>query len=283
MKNLLASLIFFISISSYSSVRVMTFNTTCSYLCEKGNYDKFKYRKHWIVDTVKRANPDLIAFQEVFSSRQLNWFKNELKDYSLMYYRKYFIFRFADPALLVKRSRFSINKWGGFWLGPRGGRFSLGWKKRLPRRLQWARLFDNQTGRELYFASSHFDNNKKNKNPSARVFTKAFEKVDHPVIFAADTNLKPGMDGYEHITKTYHDSFDITENFEMIRNADTSENDSCNLEKGKEFPSCRVDHIFLDKKTPWRVGNWAVDQFKYGKKNRFTSDHRAIYADVEYQ
>jgi endonuclease/exonuclease/phosphatase family metal-dependent hydrolase len=282
MKQILAIIMFIISINTYSNVRVMTFNTTCSYLCEKGNFDKFKYRKSWIVDTVKRANPDLIGFQEVFTSRQLNWFKKELKDYHLMYFRKYYIFRFADPALFVKKSRFSINKWGGFWLGPRGYRFSLGWKKRLPRRLQWARLLDNQTGKQFYFASSHFDNDKKNKTPSAKVFTDAFKDVNYPVIFAADTNLKPEMEGYKHITQTYYDSYDITQNFEMVRNSNTNEDDSCNLEKGKTFPSCRVDHIFLSKKNNWRVHNWAVDQFKYGKNNRFTSDHRALYADIEF-
>jgi endonuclease/exonuclease/phosphatase family metal-dependent hydrolase len=275
-------LVLFLSMNSFAKVRVMTFNTTCSYVCEKGNFDKFKYRKHWIVDTVKRSNPDLIGFQEVLTSFQLNWFKKELKDYHLMYFRKYYIFRFADPALFVKKSRFNIKKWGGFWLGPRGYRFSLGWKRRLPRRLQWARLEDKDTGKQFYFASSHFDNNKKNKTPSSKVFTNAFDKVNLPVIFAADTNLRPHMEGYKHITKTYHDSYDVTENVVMLKNADTNKDDSCNIEKGTSFPSCRVDHIFLSKTHDWRVFNWTIDQFKYGKKNRFTSDHRALFVDLEF-
>ncbi len=281
MKFLISIFILFVSLNAFSAMRVMTFNTTCSYACEKGKFDKFKYRKNWIVDTVKRSNPDLIGFQEVFTSSQLHWFKKKLKNYHLIYHRKYFIFRYADPAIFVKKDKFDITKSGGFWLGTRGGRFSLGWKKRLPRRLQWVRVTQKSTGQEMYFVTSHFDNHEKNKTKSAQVFIKAFENVKHPVIFAGDTNLKPEMDGFKNLNNSYYDSFNLTENFEMIRNADTNEDDSCNIEKGKTFPSCRVDHIFLDKRYQWKVLNWAVDQYKYGSKNRFTSDHRAIYADIE--
>ena len=263
------------------NLRVMTFNTTCAHLCEKGKFDKFKKRKHWIVDTIKRSNPDVIGMQEVLTARQLGWFKNKLKDYSLIFYRKYYIFRYADPAIFVKKGRFSIKKYGGFWLGPRKW-FNLGWKKRLPRRLQWARLFDNENQQEFYFATSHFDNHEKNKTKSAAKFIKAFANVDHPVIFAGDTNLKPKMPGFHHLLDHYYDSFDLKENFVMLRNSDTNAHDSCNLEKGKTFPECRVDHIFLSKNHNWQVTNWVVDQFKYGKKNRFNSDHRAIYADIQF-
>lgn len=281
MKVLALILFATLSISTFASMRVMTFNTTCSHFCEKGNYDKYSKRKHWIVDTVKRNNPDLIGFQEVFTSRQLNWFKKKLKDYYLIYHRKFFIFRYADPALFIKKSKFRIVRSGGFWLGPLGYWFSFGWKFGLPRRVQWARIQDRATGQIYYFSSSHFDNRKKNKEKSARVFTKAFRKVTQPIIFAADTNLRPWMDGFKHLQTKFHDSFDLKENFELVRNSDTNIHDSCNLEKDTVFPECRVDHIMLSKAHEWRVHNWGVDQFKYGSKNRFTSDHRAYFADIE--
>lgn len=283
MKSLLTIVLLFTSFLVHSSMRIMTFNTTCSYLCEKGKFDLFYKRKHWIADTVKRNNPDLVAFQEVLTSHQLNWFKNKLKDYYLVYHRKFYIFRYADPALFIKKERFNIQRLGGFWLGPLGYYFSFGWKFATPRRVQWVRLQDKLSGQEFYFSSSHFDNRTKNKTKSAMVYTKAFKDVTAPIIFAADTNLKPHLDGYKHLKTAFYDSFELKENFELIRNSDTNINDSCNLEKGKEFPACRVDHIFLSKNYNWRVYNWGVDQFKYGKKKRFTSDHRAVFADIELQ
>lgn len=281
MKIIFLLVLSMISLNSFASMRVMTFNTTCSLGCEKGEWDKFKYRKHWIVDTVKRTNPDLIAFQEVFHTSQLRWFKKKLKDYKLYYHRKFYIFRFADPALFVRKDRFSLVRWGGFWLGPMGKWFSFGWKFAIPRRIQWTRLFDNDTGKEFYFISSHFDNRPKNKTKSADVLIKSFKNVTAPIIFAADTNLKPHTDGYKNLNKTYYNSYDLKENFELIKNSKTDIHDSCNLTKGKVFPECRVDHIFLSRDAKWRVFNWGVDQFKYGKRKKFTSDHRAIFADIE--
>ena len=283
MKHYLILVGLFFTLNTFASTKVMTFNTTCSGLCEKGNYDKFKYRKHWIVDTIKRNNPDLIALQEVLFPYQLRWIKRQLKDYHLVYYRKYFIFRFADPALLIRKSKFEIEKFGGFWLGPRGYRFSFGWKPALPRRVQWVKLRHIEKDLIFYFASSHFDNRKKNKEKSAKKMTYAFRNVTAPVIFAADTNLRPHMDGFKHLLTMFDDSFELKENFELIRNTETTIHDSCNLEKATVFPDCRVDHILLSNQHYWRVKNWAVDQFKYGKKKRFTSDHRAITAEIEFQ
>lgn len=275
--------LFCLSLNAFSQeMRVMTFNTTCS-VCEKGKFDKFSKRKHWIVDTIKRNSPDLIGMQEVLTHWQLNWFKKKLQDYHMIYHRKFYIFRYADPALFIKKDRFEIEKWGGFWLGPLKGWFSLGWKIALPRRLQWSRLTDRFSGRTFYFVSSHFDNSKKNKTKAAGVFVKAFANVDHPVIMAADTNLRPHMQGYTHINQSYYDSFDLANEVVFIKNSDTNADDSCNLEKGTTFPECRVDHIFLSNKNNWTVSQWGVDQYKYGKNRRFTSDHRAYFADVELQ
>lgn len=280
MKRFIFILVIMSSYAYAEPFRVMTFNTTCS-VCNKGKFDSFKKRRHWIVDTIKRQNPDLIGMQEVLTHWQLNWFARKLKDYRMIYHRKFFIFRYADPALFIRKERFSVKKWGGFWLGPLNGWFSLGWKIALPRRLQWSRIMDKATNRQFYFVSSHFDNSKKNKEKSAKVFVNAFDEVKYPVILAADTNLKPEMQGYKHINDTYHDSFDLTDNIEFIKNSETDADDACNLEKGKTFPACRVDHIFLSKTGAWKVSKWGVDLYQYGEKQRFTSDHRAYYTDLE--
>lgn len=281
MKNILALILLVTSFYAYSApMRVMTFNTTC-FVCNKGKYDSFDKRKHWIVDTIERANPDLIGMQEVFLPSQLHWFKKKLKDYYLIYSRKWYIFRYTDPALFIKKDRFKIKKWGGFWLGPLGRYFSFGWKIAIPRRIQWTRVEDRLDGQQYFFVSSHFDNSEKNKEKSARIFTKAFDHLDLPVIFAADTNLKPKMSGYAHIRDFYYDSFHIKDKMTLVRNSDTNIHHSCNIEKAKVFPDCRVDHIFLDRKHEWNVSDWVVDQYIYGKKKRFNSDHRALYADIE--
>jgi endonuclease/exonuclease/phosphatase family metal-dependent hydrolase len=282
MKNLIILLILCFSIPLHASVRVMTFNTTCS-ICEKGKFDKFKYRKHWIVDTIKRANPDIISMQEVLIPSQLRWFKKQLKDYKLTYYRKFYIFAFADPALFVRANRFSINKSAGFWLGPRRGKFSLGWKRALPRRIQYNILYDKKEEREFLFIGSHFDNKEKNKTNSAKMLIQRFVGSELPIIVAADTNLKPKTDGFKNLLNHFDDSYELSKKISFLKNTPTDKDDSCNLEKGLIFPACRVDHILLSNKHNWAVSDWVIDQFKYGKNNRFNSDHRALYADIEFK
>jgi endonuclease/exonuclease/phosphatase family metal-dependent hydrolase len=281
MKIIIPTLILLISLNIYANnIRVMTFNTTCS-ICEKGNYDKFKKRKYWILDTIKRANPDLISLQEVLTTKQLRWFKKKLKNkYIVQYYRKYFIFKYADPALFIKKERFKVYSKGGFWLGPRSGRFSLGWKIAFPRQVRWTRLIDLENQKELMFVGSHFDNKGKNKEKSVNLLIKKMEKLNIPIIFAADTNLKPNTEGYIKLKSIFKDTFDYKESITLI-GENTTLNNSCNLEKAKEFPNCRVDHIFLSKKEKWHVGSWFVDQVRYDNSRNFTSDHRAFYVDVQ--
>ncbi len=278
-------LILIISIFAFNisaKLRVMTFNTTCS-LCAKKKFDKFKKRKHWIVDTIKRNNPDIIALQEVLTTRQLKWIKKKLKNYDL-FYAKFRFFRFADPGIFIKKNRLKVHKKGGFWLGPRGHkRFTLGWKKGIPRRSQYMVLTDKMTKKKFVFTSAHFDNDSKNRKNSIAMTNKFYEKFNLPIVFAADTNTKPIDSKYEQILDLYQDSYDLTQKHSFITNTDSENKDSCNLEKGKTFPDCRVDHVLLSRHDKWKVSNWGLDQFRYGKDSKFTSDHRALFADIELE
>jgi endonuclease/exonuclease/phosphatase family metal-dependent hydrolase len=280
MKNLLLLLLVVFNVSTFATTRVMTFNVTCAF-CNKGEFDKWRLRKHWIVDTVKRANPDLISMQEVFFPFQLKWIEKQLKEYNVYYFKKLLILRHPDSALLIRKSRYHVMMNGSYFLGPRNGGFSLGWRVGIPRYVKYAKIYDKKLDRAFYFYGSHFDNSKYNKEPSARMFIDRLKMDGLPVIFAADTNLKPEMSGFQYINQFLYDSFDLTEKVTFVKNSNTNPDDSCNLEKGKTFPECRVDHIFLSKDHNWKVRNWAVDQYKYGEDQKFTSDHRAFYADIE--
>lgn len=262
-----------------SDIRVMSFNTTCS-LCNKGIYEKFKIRKHWIVDTIKRSNADIISLQEVLTSYQLKWIVGQLGNYDV-YYGKYRVFKFTDSVLLIKKNKFRVNSSGGYWLGRKGGKkFSFGWTFGLPRRVQWANLTEISTNKNFVFVGSHFDNRQENKYNSAKFVKDTFENLNLPIIFAGDTNLKTTNEGYSILNSFLDNSYDLTSNFVMVRNTNTDLNDGCNTEKGDTFPECRVDHIMTSNMDNWQISKWAIDQFKYADFKKFTSDHRAIYSDI---
>ncbi len=268
------------SLNSLAKMRVMTFNTTCS-VCNKKTYNKFRHRKHWIIDTIKRSAPDLISLQEVLLPIQLNWFKKNLKEYEPIFFRKLLIFRYPDPTLFIKKDKFEIIAKNGFWLGPLWGKFSLGWKIGLPRRVQHALLRDRETNQEFLFVGSHFDNAQKNKTQSASMFIKRYGKTDFPILFAADTNLRPHDEGYSTLSTFLNDTFDMSPRISFIKNSNTTPDEACNVEKGLKFPECRVDHVMTSKSHRWNVYDWVIDQYRYGDDQKFTSDHRALYVDLE--
>lgn len=281
MKKLKLIILLILSYSTFGlSLRVTTFNATCDW-CNKGYYDKYKKRKHWIIDTLKRINADVIALQETRTSRQLKYLHKKLDGYDL-HYTKFKIFKKSDPAFFLKKGRFKILERGGRWLGPKGDRrISFGWKLSLPRRLFWLKVRDLKTNQELYLVSTHFDNRRENKEPSAHILNNMSLDTSIPIIFAGDTNLRPSMNGFSTLMNGFIDSFDIKERLSFLKNSNTEANDSCNLEKAKVFPGCRVDHILLSKGHEWEVSSWGVDQYKYGKQKKFTSDHRAYFADIK--
>ena len=262
-------------------VKVMSFNTTCSF-CGKKQFDKFKLRKHWIVDTIKRNDPDLISLQEIMFGFQLNWLSDQLPQYHVITKKIKPFGKYPDSTLLIKKRYFSILKSDGFWLSPKSkSLIGFGWKAGFPRHIVISELRDNVTGAKFIFAGSHFDNNTTNKTNSAKMVSTFFENQNYPIIFAADTNLKPSREGYKILTRLLDDTFDHKNHFEILSNSIQNPADSCNLSKGQSFPECRVDHIFISRSASWSVDNWLIDQYKYGKRHRLVSDHRAIIAIID--
>lgn len=278
---LLISIISIATSATNKKLRVMSFNITCGYFCEKKKFDSYTKRRHWIVDTIKRHKPNIIALQEVLMPAHLKWINKKLKNYELFYYRKNMLVQYADPAIFVRKDLLKITRYDGFWLGPGKGRFSFGYKISAPRRLLWVKLkFKEDLDKEFIFATAHFDNSMKNKKRFVKNVVGRFEKKKIPIIFAADTNLRVWQKEYDYFNKIFVNSFEITKKTSFEKNSNTDVHDSCNLEKGDYFPDCMVDHIQLSKKDKWEVVDWKVDQFKYGEDERFASDHRAIITDL---
>jgi endonuclease/exonuclease/phosphatase family metal-dependent hydrolase len=260
------------------NLRVMTFNVMCDFCGHNDEIGHLKKRLPGIADTINRHDPDLISVQELRTGRQVRRLQRKLKEKYIALYRRGF-FSFADPTLLVRKSRFKVIDHGGFWLGPNSPRFSFGWALAFPRRVEWARLEDLKTGERFTFAGTHFDNNGKNKTPSAKLVVDTFFPSNLPVVFAGDTNLGTTFEGYRTLTGAFRDSYNEVADHPYIANGPTVNSDGCNLEKASVFPDCRIDHVLLSPSSPWRVKKWSVDVFKYARG--FVSDHRAIVVDLE--
>jgi endonuclease/exonuclease/phosphatase family metal-dependent hydrolase len=261
-----------------SGIRVMTFNVMCDFCGHNDEIGPLRERLPGIADTINRHSPDLVSLQELRSGHQVRRLGRLLRDH----YRPLFargVLSYADPTLLIRVSRFRVLRRGGVWLGPLAPYFSFGWAIAFPRRVEWVDLEDRVTGRRFRFAGTHFDNNEKNKFPSAKLVVERFLPSEIPLIFAGDTNLEPNLLGYETLATHFRDTFLEIRSHPYVANGPTVNSDGCDLDPHSVFPDCRIDHVLLSPGAPWQVKSWKVDVFQYRKG--FVSDHRAIVVDLE--
>jgi endonuclease/exonuclease/phosphatase family metal-dependent hydrolase len=257
----------------------MTFNIMCSICRNTDEIGHLSERMAGIADTINRHDPDLVSLQELLTGGQAKELRRLLEgDFHVVYGNSLF-FDYADPTLLVRTSRFRVHRTGGFWLGPNSPGFTFGWRLAIPRRVEWAEVEDRTTGLRFTFAGTHFDARSKNRHPSAELVVKTFLPEDAPFIFAGDSNLRPGTAGFKTLAASFRDTFTEVSEHPYVANGPTVNSDGCSLDPSFVFPDCRIDHVFLSPRAPWRTRSWSVDVYKYARG--FVSDHRAIVVDLE--
>lgn len=278
MKILIIILLFIANHAFGSKFSVMSFNTMCD-ICKGSSYMGFDKRLNSMRKILKKHNADLISLQEMRSLPQVKELLKGLVDYESVT-SEYFLMSYADPTLLYNKKKYKLLDKGQFWLGPREGSFSLGWKFSLPRQVHWIKLRGDFG--DFIFVGSHFDNRLENLNGAAKMVNRFFLGNKLPIIFAADTNLTTDMPEYKKLTgNLFLNSFDLKQSFKVIGEY-KSDKDLCYTRKGKVFPQCRVDHILLSKNTNWRVKDFIIDATKINK-NEFPSDHRPVIVSIEIE
>ena len=173
---------------------------------------------------------------------------------------------------------------GAYWLSPTPDvPMSTGFADpQLPRLVVWARLRDAAAGnRELYFATTHFDNNSPSQEKSAPLFQERSAPfvANQPVIVVGDFNSRPDSAAYRILTTdssrgfVFQNAFDLTDGH-IVTNQDPPPAYDVND---------RIDHIFLaGRGVTWSVRDWAADLTVYGAKRRYPSDHFPVVAQVSF-
>lgn len=271
--------------ASADVLRVMSFNMMCG-LCDPIEYGTWRERKVGFEDTLRRARPDLLAVQELMDGLELNTITHALPDLQAYYFDPGL--PYLDSVVLFDRNRFELLHSGAFWLSAKpNDTIGWGWVPSVPRDVVWVELRDKKSGVEFYFAGTHMDNNRANKRPSAELIRRRLGAMRNiPVILAGDFNSRPGTDSFRMLSEPdasgrgFVNSFDLAGQHDYVANTPASWDYACTDDKPKQFPGCRIDHIFLSTGTDWSVSRYIVDMNRYGWRNKFVSDHRPILAEV---
>lgn len=266
------------------SITVMTYNVLCATICGIGEYDPWEERIVHHADIFARHDPDLMALQELSTREQVEQMLDAAPGHEAIYFDDGNAW--ADATIMYRKARFEVVDSGEYWLSPtpdkpRSRGFADGLQ--LTRLVVWALLHDKHTDRELFFASTHFDNNSPSQEKSAPLVlerTLPFVKT-HPVIFAGDFNSTLSDTAYKILTgEVRHDSFvfvntqTIADDWSIVTNRDPE----------PEYDlGTVIDHIFVaGEGVDWSITRWTADLYSHGPMDRYPSDHFPIVANLDF-
>ena len=272
-----------------ADLRIMSFNVLCSF-CADPDYDSWTERLPHLQGLIAQHDADLIGLQELvfWGDEEGNEAKAVIAAHPV-YTAVYYVSEpgtkppnYPDATIYYRPERFEELSRGFYWLSKTPDKpYSVGWvtSGQLWRLVAWVNLRDRWTGKELYFASTHFDPNNPNQAHSAPLVLQRVEADagTRPAIVVGDFNADPGSVAYGTLTQGVEgegiklvDSREIALSTRIVHNA----------AQEPIYPAQkRIDHIFTHAEG-LTVSDWLVDMQRFGDKNLWPSDHRLIMATL---
>jgi endonuclease/exonuclease/phosphatase family metal-dependent hydrolase len=206
--------VFGIIISSCASInqnsapiRVLSFNIRCGYCEPSDSINHWSRRKALVVQTIEGSKADIIGLQEAEKFQVLDLVN------AMPQYEWYGIGRDDGGsgemnAVLIKKSRFSIETKQTIHLSPTPQIVSQGWDAAYKRTLTKLRLRDLSNGKSLNYFNSHFDHIGKlaRLNSAILIIDEAKKLGPEPLILTGDFNDRPGFDGYKVLSSMLLDT-----------------------------------------------------------------------------
>jgi len=253
----------------------MTFNLLCS-LCDP-SFDPWDDRVPGIGDTIVRHDPDLIGLQEFIEESEVDQVLAVAPGYAAIMFDQGERSAYPDSTIFYRESLFEPVDHGFYWLSPtpdvpRSTGFADGFQ--LARLVSWAvfRRLDDDT--QLYFATTHFDNNAPSQELSAPLVLERMSPFAEtlPVVMVGDFNSRPASTAYGILTGEggFTDAFAIAEDWSIDSNVKPTP---------PYDPTDLIDHVFMTGGA-WTTTAWTVDLWSYGENMLPLSDHWAIAADL---
>lgn len=196
-------------------MKFVTFNIR--YDCGSDGKNNFEFRKPFILEKIKKEQPDIICFQEVLPHVAV-WLKEKLEDYYVIGCGRSEDLRDEQCAIAYRKERLNLMKMDTYWLSDTpdipGSRYPG--QSPCPRICTEAVFEDTETGKVFRVANAHLDN--WGKLARRQGLAQILEKVtadsffgDVPVFVTGDFNMEPGGREME-VLKNYPEFINITEN-----------------------------------------------------------------------
>jgi endonuclease/exonuclease/phosphatase family metal-dependent hydrolase len=177
-------------------------------------------------------------------------------------------------AIFYRKSRFTVEQHGDFWLSETPDKPGKGWDARCcNRQASWARLRDRRTGVRFYVFSVHFDHEGAvARRESAHLMVRKMRALAgrYPLICLGDFNATPESEPIAIMTAAYRDAFTISTQ-PPYGPAGTFNDFKIDME-----PTRRIDYLFVNSRV--KVHKYATLTDSIGA--RLPSDHFPVLARV---
>lgn len=179
--------------------------------------------------------------------------------------------------IFYNKDRFDLIATNTFWLSETPDRpGSRSWDAAITRIATWARLSDQESGREFYVINTHFDHRGDvARVESARLITKFIEGLDEgiPVLLTGDFNVTEKSEAYAVLADSpiLNDARYLSEEGHEGPTASFSNWETLQPEES------RIDYIFVNSHVSVLSHIIADDRYD----GRFPSDHLPVIARVE--
>lgn len=269
--------------SSAATLRVMSFNIRTSTADDGEN--GWPLRRDPFFQEIANFGPDLIGFQELREDQYSDAI-GRMKGYAFVGVARDDGKRQGEWSLIgYREDRFEKLANGDFWLSETPEVVgSKSWDAAITRICTWVRLRDRATGREIFYANTHFDHKGiVAREQSAQLLVKRLAELAQgkPICLTGDFNADEDSPVYGVIAKPQNGS-DVgwlVDAYRAVHPNRSTEEATFHGFTGTKVGS-RIDFIFHSR--DFKPVSATIER-RVSPVGKYSSDHYAVTAVLEYQ
>lgn len=273
MKKISFLLIFFSLWGNSQTLNVMTYNIRLDVASDGLN--AWNYRKDFMGEQIRNANPDIIGFQEALP-HQVDDLAERLPNYQRSGIGRESNGTGEASCIFFNQSKFQLEKEATFWLSETPNVVSKGWDAACNRVCSYVLLKDVKTQKSFWVFNTHLDHmGEMARDNGIQLILKTIAEQntqDLPVLFMGDLNTLPSSNRIAEVKKHLNDSYDINPKLK------SGPESTFNGFKYDYNPNERIDYIFVSPKK-CTIKQYSVLVTEHEK--RFPSDHFPVWIQIE--
>ncbi len=259
------------SAAARDGFRVMSFNVRLP-LASDGA-DRWEARRDMFVETIRRADPDIIGTQELWKI-QGDWLIARVPKYSWFGIDRRGGHADEHMGVFYRRDRLKLVEMGNFWLSETPGvPGSISWGNLYPRMATWG-LFETIPGGERFWlVNTHFpyraEDEAAREKAAKQIAAWISARPDGaPVVLTGDFNTIPDSGAHRVLSASLSDAWDAA----AMRKGPA---ETFHAFSGKA--DRRIDWVFARGLTVARV-----ETATFGRNGRYPSDHFPVVVDYRW-